>query len=403
MTAAVDRAYSIADLRRIARRRLPLALFDFVDGGAEDEVTLGRNREAYGRLELRPRVLAGAGAPDLSVEVFGERLSLPVMISPTGSSGLLWPAGEAAVARAATGAGTAMAVSAAACLSLETVAAAAPGSKWLQLMLYRDRGLVRAIADRAREAGYGVLCLTVDCPVIGKRERDIQNGFTIPPRLTNAAIADLPRHLPWLLRMARGPRIGFPNFNRGDGAGLVEMGAYLNSLIDPGMDWEGLQWLRSIWDGPLVIKGVLHADDARRAVECGADGIYVSNHGGRQLDGVAATIDCLAPIAEAVGSRVPVFIDGGVRRGTDVIKALALGARACFIGRAHLWGLAAGGERGVARALEILRDEMARAMTLGGWRTVADIGADAVARPPGTREPAPPSRERPRPVSVRGG
>ena len=395
---AVDRAYSIESLRAVAERRLPRMLFDFVDGGAEDEVSLGRNREAFGRIELRPRVLAGAGAPDLSVEVLGERLSLPVMISPTGSSGMLWPEAETAVARAAAGAGTAMAVSAASCLSLEAIASASAGPKWLQLMLYRDRGLIRAIVDRAREAGYAALCLTVDCPVISKRERDIRNGFTIPPRLTVAGIADLPRHLQWLFRIARGPRIGFPNFDRGDGAGLVEMGAYLNSLIDPGMDWDGFAWLRSAWDGPLVVKGILHPDDARRAVDLGAEGIYVSNHGGRQLDGTAATIDCLAPVVAAVGESVPVFLDGEIRRGTDVIKGLALGARACLIGRAHLWGLAAGGESGVARALEILRDEMARAMTMGGWRTVADIGADAVA----SGHELAPRPMRLRPVSVRG-
>jgi isopentenyl diphosphate isomerase/L-lactate dehydrogenase-like FMN-dependent dehydrogenase len=300
------------------------------------------------------------------------------MISPTGSSGLLWPSGEMAVARAANAAGTVMVVSAAACLSIETIATT-PGPKWLQLMLYRDRGLVREMVNRAHAAGYTALCLTVDCPVIGNRERDIRNGFTIPPRLTIAGITNLLRHLPWLVRMARGPRPGFPNFDRSDGAGLVEMGAYLNTLIDPGMNWDGFRWLRSLWQGPLVIKGITNQDDARQAVELGADGIYVSNHGGRQLDGVSATIECLTLVADAVGDRVPIFVDGGVGRGTDVIKALALGARACLIGRAHLWGLAAGGQYGVARAIEILREEIARSMALGGWRTIDEIDRGAVA------------------------
>jgi isopentenyl diphosphate isomerase/L-lactate dehydrogenase-like FMN-dependent dehydrogenase len=371
--SAFERAITIDDLRVLTRSRLPRALYDYIEGGAGDEATLVSNGARFAAYRLLGRALAGTATRDQSVELFGRRLPSPVIVAPTGGSGLFWPAGEAEVARACAAKGTVMMVSAGATLSLEDIAVAAPGPKWLQLFIYRDRGITRDFATRAAGAGYEALCLTVDCPIIGPRERDLRNGLSANPRLTLRTCLDAARHPRWWLRMGRRPRIGFPNYARHGAGPLRDMHAFVAGVLDPTVGWKDLEWLRGIWSGPLIVKGIMRGSDATRALAIGCDAIQVSNHGGRQLDQTIATIDALGEVATAVEGRIPVLLDGGIRRGTDVLKAVALGARAVAVGRAHLWGLAAAGQRGVEKALAILSGEIDCAMAIGGWDSLRDL------------------------------
>lgn len=353
-------------------------LFDFVEGGSGDEATLRANYAGYGGYALMGRALTDVSARDQGVTLFGRRYPSPLFIAPTGSSGLLWPRGEAEVARACAETGTGMIVSAGATLSIEEVAAAGNGPKWLQLFLYRDRGITRELAERAQAAGYEALCLTVDCPLLGMRERDVRNGFTINPKLSFSNLLDACVHPRWWMRMARTPRVTFRNFDKHGGGNIVNIAQYISSLIDPAVQWKDVEWLRSIWKGPLVIKGVMRPADATRALDLGCDAQIVSNHGGRQLDHTIATIDALPDVVDAVEGRVPILIDGGIRRGTDVLKAVALGATAVAVGRAHLWELAVAGAAGVKHALGLLRSELDLAMAIGGWSTLSALDRDAV-------------------------
>jgi isopentenyl diphosphate isomerase/L-lactate dehydrogenase-like FMN-dependent dehydrogenase len=370
------RAINVAALREEARRALPRAVFDFVDGGADDEATLRRNVSAFDDYQFLPRPIGGAASCDTSVTLFGKRLSLPLMVAPTGLAGLIWPDGEKASARAATAAGTAYCVSHASVCTLEELAATGAAPRWMQTYIYKDRELTREIADRAKAAGYDALVVTVDTQRVGNRERDVVNGFTIPPRLAAGEVARMAFKLPWILRMRREiPKITFGNYRRpGSGEDLTALATRMLTLPDPAFAWRDFEWLRGVWEGPLVLKGILHPGDAAEAVANGVDGMMVSNHGGRQLDGAAAALDALPGVAEAVDGRAVVLLDGGVRRGSHVLKALALGADCCLIGRPQLWGLAAGGEAGVAHALDIFRREIELAMSLCGAATVADIG-----------------------------
>jgi L-lactate dehydrogenase (cytochrome) len=387
--ASLERhGYSVEALRRMARRRLPRMVFDFCDGGAEDEVSLRHNESTFDELELLPRPLNGAGAPDQGLELFGQRLSLPVIIGPTGLSGMLWPRGEVAAARAAAKAGTVYVMSHGSTVTIEDLAREVTGPKWLQLFMYRDRGLTRSFAERARDAGYRALVLTTDNQVLGQRERDLRNGFTVPPRITLRNGLDMALRLPWLLRMARAP-ITFANYASEERKDILSLAAYVTDLLDPTATWRDVEWLRGIWTGPLLIKGILHPEEARIAIGHGIDGVIVSNHGGRQLDGAVASIRALPAVADAVAGRVPVLLDGGVRRGTDVVKALALGATACLIGRPHLWGLAVAGEAGVGRVLEIFRREIERVLALGGWHGIAALDRSAFGLPTPVTMPVP--------------
>jgi L-lactate dehydrogenase (cytochrome) len=373
---------TIDDLRRRARRRLPRAVFDFIDGGAEDELTLRRNESALKQITLRPRVLVDTHARDQSVTVLGQRVSTPLILAPTGLCGMAAPRGEILSARASLNAGVIFTLSSMSAVTIEDTMAAVTGPHWFQLYVWRDRELTHSLVERAAAAGYRAMVVTVDVPVLGQRERDLRNGATIPPRVTLSNAFDSVQKLGWLLGMARHPRIDFVNVaRRTDAQGPFALGPYVNSQFDPSVTWSDLAWFRSIWTGPLVLKGIMSAEDARRSVEHGVDAIVVSNHGGRQLDGLPAAIEVLPEVVDAVEGRIEVLFDGGIRRGMDVVKALALGARACMIGRPYLYGLGASGQAGVERAVNILRSEIDRAQALLGRPTLGDLDRSVVRLP----------------------
>jgi isopentenyl diphosphate isomerase/L-lactate dehydrogenase-like FMN-dependent dehydrogenase len=373
--------FSIAGVRARANRVLPRAVFDFTDGGAEDEWSLRRNEAAFHEISLLPRPLRGAATRDLSIELFGRRLSMPVIVGPTGIAGLMWPDGEVAAARAASAAGVAYCLSHGSVCTLEHLAASGASPRWMQVFIYRDRGFTAELADRAAAAGYEALVLTIDNQLTGNRDRDQRNGFTIPPRFRLLDMAAMAPKLPWLWRMRRElPRITFGNYVRpGEAADAASLARRMTGLLDPSMSWRDVDWLRGRWKGPLILKGVLHPDDAREACAQGVDGVVVSNHGGRQLDGAISSIEALPRIVDAIAGRMPVLLDGGVRRGADVLKAVALGATCCLIARPQLWGLAIAGEAGVAHVLEILHREIDRAMGLMGASRMADVTRDQIA------------------------
>jgi L-lactate dehydrogenase (cytochrome) len=380
-------AITIEDLRARSRRRLPRALFDFVDGGGEDEATLGQNRAGFERVTFRPRALVDVSERDTRTTVLGTPLASPLAIAPTGMPGLLWPRGEIEAARAARAKGSIFTLATRATCCIEEVAEAAGGHVWFQVYVWRDRDVTRRLVERAKEAGAKAMFLTVDVQVVSQRERDLRNGFTVPPRITPRNALDTIRRVGWLARALRGPKITDRNFlglaAAAGGSDIVRLGGYVTGLHDDSVDWDDFRWFRRLWDGPLVVKGILTAEDATRAVDEGADGVVVSNHGGRQLDYLPQAVEALPEVVDAVGHRAEVLLDSGVRRGSDVVKAVALGARACLVGRPALWGLASGGQAGVERALEILQGEIDRAMGLLGRPTLADLDRSAVRLPGG--------------------
>jgi L-lactate dehydrogenase (cytochrome) len=375
-------AINIEDLRARARRRLPRALFDFVDGGGEDEWSVRENRAAFERITFRPRVLVDVSKRDQTTTVLGQKLATPVVCAPTGMPGLLWPRGEIEAARAAAKMGSIYTLATRATCSIEEVAEAANGHVWFQVYVWQDREMTRQLVERAAAAGAKAMFLTVDVQVVSQRERDLRNGFTTPPKITFRNATDTLRRVDWLWRMLRGPKITDRNFmglsTRAGGDDLVRLGGYVNSLYDSSVNWDDFRWFRSLWNGPLVIKGITTAEDARKAADYGADGIVVSNHGGRQLDYLPASIDVLPEIVDAIGDRAEVLLDSGVRRGSDVVKALALGARACMVGRPYLWGLASGGQSGVERTFSILNSEIDRTLALIGRPKLADLDPSAL-------------------------
>jgi isopentenyl diphosphate isomerase/L-lactate dehydrogenase-like FMN-dependent dehydrogenase len=371
----LESAPGVEDVRLLARKRLPRLAFDFVDGGAEGEVTLRANRRAFDDLAFRPRYLQDVTGRDQTTSVVGTPLSLPVLLAPTGLTRIASRAAEVDAARAAGREGTVYVLSAMASTSIEEVAGAAEGPLWFQLYLWRDRSLVDSLVSRAQNAGYQALVVTVDVPVSSKRERDYRNGFVLPPRIRLGTALEAVRHPRWVWDLLTGPPITFPNVvGEGGGTGAVVLGKYVNEkLCNPAQGLDDLRRLRERWKGPLLVKGTLTAEDAEDAVACGVDGIIVSNHGGRQLDCAPATITVLPEVVEAVRGRAEVLLDSGVRRGSDVVKALALGASACLIGRPYVYGLAAGGEAGVRRVIEILRTEIDLCLALIGSNSVSAL------------------------------
>jgi L-lactate dehydrogenase (cytochrome) len=368
----VERCGSIDELRAAARRAVPRVIFDFVDGGANDEVTVARNRSDFAALELLPRVLTDVSAVDTATTVLGVPIDFPLLSAPMGLLALLHPQGEVAIARALHALGSVAMISAMASYSAEEMAELAPGPLWFQLYVWRDRGFVRELIDRALATGFRALVVTVDVPRAAERERDRRNGFGLPPRATLRSLAGGAVRPRWAYGFARRPRLTPANAVGRGGAGSqpVDVVRYLNAQFDSSLSWDHLASYREQWPGPLVVKGILHPDDARRAVDLGADAILVSNHGGRQLDHAISTIAALPAIVDAVGGDAEVYLDGGVRRGGDILKALALGARACVAGRPFAYGLAAGGEAGALRAATILRDELRAALALAGCPSI---------------------------------
>ena len=375
-------AVNIDDLRRLALRRLPSGVFDYIDGGAEDEVTMRANREAFRRWNFAPRVLRDMSQVDTSTTLLGRRLPFPLVLAPAGFTRMFDPDGELAVARAAARAGLPYCLSTVATRSIEEVAAAADGCHWFQLYPLRDRELTRDLVQRAADAGYQAMMPTVDMAVSGRRERDVRRGFTLPPQIGLGTILDGIRHPGWTWRFIRSEPIVFSNVlgrSASDGTTPVALADFINTQFDPGFTWRDVAWLRDAWHGSLVIKGIQTVADARIAADHGCDAIVLSNHGGRQLDGAPPALDLVAPVADAVGDRIALICDGGVRRGGDIVKALALGADACMAGRAYLYGLGAGGEAGVDYAISLLAEEMSRTMALIGCASVAEIGRAHVA------------------------
>ncbi len=368
-------AYSIADLRAAAQRRLPRAVFDFFDGGAEDEITLRDNRAAFQRHRFLPRVLKDVSEIDTQAEIFGRPIAMPMAIAPTGAIGFGYPGADVAVAKAAVAAGIAYTLSSTGTASIERIANAAPGRLWFQAYILKDKAFLARMIERARAAEYEALMITVDLPVGGKRERDQRNHFSVPFRFTPKNVWDFAQKPGWCWRMLRHGMPVMENLIGLDdqAKSASSMASSVGRNYDASFDWEALQRIRDQWPRQLILKGVMHPDDADRACAMGCDALVVSNHGGRQLDGALATLDALPGVVQAAAQRVPVWVDGGVRRGQDVVKALALGAGGVLLGRATLFGAVSDGERGAHRALEILQTELVRTLQLCGVRSVADI------------------------------
>ncbi len=369
---------NVEDLRQLAKRKVPKAIFEYIDHGSYDQLSLNANRDDLNAIRFRQRVLIDADNRSLTTTMLGEKVSMPVAIAPTGLTGLMHGDGEMLAAKAAEAAGIRFTLSTMSICSIEDIRSATKAPFWFQLYVFRDRGFSESVIERAKEAGCTALFLTVDLPLRGQRHCDIKNGLSVPPRLTARNAFDIMTKPRWLASVLMGKRKSFGNIdvylkNKG---GIWAAGRWGNDNFDRSLSWDDVNWIRKLWPGKLVIKGILDPDDARRAADMGADGIVVSNHGGRQLDGTPGTITTLPRIADAVRDRLEVLFDGGIRSGQDVLKALALGAHGCLIGRAYLYGLAAMGEAGVAKALSLIADELRVSMSLTGVRDVADVTRD---------------------------
>jgi L-lactate dehydrogenase (cytochrome) len=371
----LDRAYTIQDLRTMARRRTPRAVFDYTDGGAEDETSMRRARAAFKRVEFRPRVLRDVASVDTTTTLLGKPSAMPLVLAPTGFTRMMQHEGEIAVARAAAQAGIPYALSTLGTTSIEDLAAGAPQTdRWFQLYMWKDRGRSKELISRAQEAGYSALILTVDVPVAGARLRDLRNGLTIPPALTLRTLMGMARYPRWWLNVLTTEPLRFASISDSPGA----VASIINSMFDPSVSFEDVEWIRGTWNGPVVVKGIQRVDDARRVADLGVEALVISNHGGRQLDRAPTTLELLPQVVDAVGDRLEVYLDSGVRTGSDIAAAVAGGARACLVGRAYLYGLMAGGQAGVKRAITILQTELVRTMQLLGAREVTELTPDLV-------------------------
>ncbi len=375
------RCNNIADLRRMAQQRLPAPMFHYIDGGSDDEWSLRRNTTAFDDYELMPNYLRDISTIDTGTTLFGQKLAWPVFLAPTGMSRLFHHEAEPAAARAAQKFGTFYTLSTMGTTRIEEIAAQGAGPWMFQIYILKDRALTTEFVERCKAAKYQALCLTVDTALAGNRERDRVTGMVLPPRFTLKSFASFASHPRWAFHLLKNPDFQIANVaHRMGGLGTVSLIDYVNGQFDRTVTWEDVAWLVKQWGGPFVLKGIQSPADAKRAVDVGATAIMISNHGGRQLDAAPAPIDCVGPIRDAVGDRLELVVDGGVRRGTHVLKALALGANAVSIGRPYLYGLASGGQAGVERALGLLKAELERSMALLGCRTIAEIGPGHVRR-----------------------
>lgn len=375
--------HNISDLRKLAKRNLPWPVFNYLDGGADDELTLGWNTAAFNDYELLPTQLSDISSIDMSTTVLGQKIDWPVIIAPTGASRLFHHEAEPAVVRAANKFGTIYSLSTLGTTTIEDVGAICEGPKMYQVYVFKDRSITRDFVQRCKDQNYDALCLTVDTQVAGNRERDLVTGFGMPPKFTVRSVLSYARHFRWTLRAILQPGFDMvnvtssPSVTSNINEGVIE---YINSQFDRSLNWKDVEWLAGQWDGPLVIKGILTVGDARKAADSGATAVMLSNHGGRQLETAPAPVDCIAPIADVLRDQLEIICDGGIRRGTHIVKALALGANACSIGRGYLFGLAAGGQRGVEHALGLLKTEFERSMGLLGCNSIQKLGDGYIRR-----------------------
>lgn len=375
----LENCHNISDLRKLAKRRLPGPIFHYIDGAAEDEQTYRRNTAAYGDCDLVPNVLVDVENIDMSVEVMGQKLDMPLYCAPTALQRLFHHEGERAVARAAAAAGTMFGVSSLATVTVEDIAAITSTPKLFQFYFHKDRGLNDALLERARAANYNVLALTVDTITGGNRERDLYTGFTSPPRLTPQSLLSFATHPAWALNFLLRDKFDMPHLSGHISEGTnvtVSVGEYFSTMLDQSMNWKDAEKLCAQWNGQFALKGVMSVEDAKRAEDIGCTGIMVSNHGGRQLDGSRSPFDQLAEICDAVGDKIDVICEGGIQRGTHVLKALSVGAKACSGGRFYLYGLASAGQAGVERALNMMRNEIERDMKLMGITKLDQLNRD---------------------------
>ena len=374
--------HNVDDFRLLAKKKLPSPIFHYIDGGADDEITLKRNTEAFNKCDLVPNVLTDVSDVDLSTTVLGQKIDFPLFLSPTAMHRMYHHEGERATAQAAEKFGTFFSLSTMGTTSIEEVSNASGGPKMFQLYIHKDQGLTDNLIERCQRSGFKAMCLTVDTIVAGNRERDHRTGFTTPPKLTLESLISFAMHPEWSLRYLFGPKFRLANVDHlSENQTNIESSvmSYINSQFDRTMNWKHAEYAAKKWNGPFALKGVMSVDDAKKAIDIGATAIMISNHGGRQLDGSRAPFDQLETLVDAVGDKIEIILDGGIQRGTHVLKALALGAKACSMGKAYLYGLGAGGQLGVERVLQKMKDEITRGMTLMGTRNVHELTKDKIA------------------------
>lgn len=375
------RTANIDDLRQLAKRRTPAGVFDYIDGAAEDELTYERNTSSFARIELSPQVLRDVSDIDPSTQLLGQTIPIPLVLAPTGFTRIADPQGELAVARAADRAGLPYCLSSLSTRSIEEVRSVSKGDLWFQVYVWRDKELLEEMLRRADASNYSTIVITVDTAVLGRRERDVRRGFELPPKIGLDTIVDGIRHPRWTWAFVRSEPIVFANVTGrsvGDGSDPVSLASYIDGQFDPSLSWDDIGWFRDRWPGKIVLKGVQRVSDAVKAADRGVDAIALSNHGGRQLDGAPPPIELVGPVADAVGDRVEIICDGGLRRGSDILKAVALGATACMTGRPYLYGLAAAGEPGVDFVLDYFQSGLTRTMALTGCRSVDELSPELV-------------------------
>ncbi|MDA9092211.1 alpha-hydroxy-acid oxidizing protein [Pelagibacteraceae bacterium] len=379
---SIKDCYNIEDFKKLAKKNLPAPIYHYIDGGADDETTLKRNTESFSKCDLIPNILASVGEPDLSVDVFGHKIDMPLFLSPTAMQRLYHHDGDKASARAAEKFGTFYSMSTMATSSIEEVANISGGPKLFQLYIHKDQSLTDNLIDRCKNAGFKGLCLTVDTVVAGNRERDHRTGFTTPPKLTLKSLLSFASHPKWTLNYLTHEKFKLANvehFTKNGSSIAKGVMEYINEQYDPAMSWKDAEYCIKRWNGPFALKGLMSVEDAKKAVDIGASAIMLSNHGGRQLDGSRSPFDQLPAIVDAVGGKIEIIVDGGIRRGTHVLKALALGATACSFGKGFLFALGAGGQQGVEMVLQRMRDEIRRDMILMGCKSIKELNPSKIA------------------------
>ena len=378
---SISDCYNIEDFRKLAKKNLPSPIFHYIDGGADDETTLKRNTESFAKCDLVPNILASVGEPDLSVKVFGQKIDMPLFLSPTAMQRLYHHDGDKASARAAKKFGTFYSMSTMATSSIEEISGISDGPKLFQLYIHKDQALTDNLIDRCKSSGFKGLCLTVDTVVAGNRERDHRTGFTTPPKLTLESLMSFAAHPTWTINYLTHGKFELANvahFTKKGSSIAKGVMEYINEQYDPAMSWKDAEYCVKRWNGPFALKGLMSVEDAKKAVDIGASAIMLSNHGGRQLDGSRSPFDQLPAIVEAVGGKIEIIVDGGIRRGTHVLKALAMGATACSFGKGFLFALSAGGQKGVEMVLQRMKDEIRRDMILMGCKSIKDLNPSKI-------------------------